>query len=339
MMKSLSFLLLLGVVAANGGLLKLTDKDQAQIKGLKKLLANLEGVYPTCNMVLFSELVDYNTADERCKSFDMGTGGDVAGNLATVNDDGKNTDLKMLLAMAYPQSDGKWADNEWVWVGLRKVFNNDGSKKGRTYDADDWQWADGSSPNDYFAWLRGQPDQKPSTVDGVKYLQNQMRINHGGKWDDTFAYKTHPYACDYQGKYILSATQKSWEDAKAACAEAGLIMAKVRNAGEVEEMKTAMKYFLGEEDESLRVFDPTNWVWLGGNDDDTEGVWQWNDGEAIDADWYAAMPWREPNPDNSDRINGGRTQNFLAFSKWGEFDDSFNSHKRQRPFACQCPGT
>ena len=48
-----------------------------------------------------------------------------------------------------------------------------------------------------------------------------------GEWDDTFKYKTHPYACDYQGKYILSATMKTWSGAKKACEAAGLMLAKV----------------------------------------------------------------------------------------------------------------
>lgn len=336
MMKSSILLLLIGLVAAEE-LLELTDNDKKQIRGLKALLTNLDGVYPTCSLVLFSEMVDYDTADQACKEFDIGSGGAVKGNLATVNSEEKNTDLKLLLEMAYPESTGKWADDEWVWVGLRKTKNNDGSKKGRTYDAADWSWADGSTPIDFHKWLRGQPDQKPDKVDGVKFLQNQMRINHDGKWDDTFAYKTHPYACDYQGKYILSATKKSWSHAKESCANAGLIMAKVRNAAEVEEMKAAGEYFLGAVDDSLREFDPSNWIWLGGNDADEEGVWKWNDGDAIE--WFAEMPWREKNPDNSDRMNGGRTQNFLAISKWGLFDDSFDTTKRERPFACQCPGT
>jgi len=336
MMKSSILLLLIGLVSAEE-LLKLTEGDKKQIRGLKRLLNNLDGVYPTCNLVLFSELVDFETADERCKSFDIGTGGAMKGNLATVNEDAKNTDLKLLLEMAYPVSDGKWADNEWVWVGLRKEHNNDGSKKGKIYDAKDWEWADGSAPTDYERWMRNQPDQRPDKVDGVKYLQNQMRINHDGMWDDTFAYKTHPYACDYQGKYILSATPKSWSHAKLACEDAGLHMAKVRTAAEVEEIKAAGEYFLGPVDESLKEFDQTNWIWLGGNDADEEGVWKWNDGE--DIAWFDDMPWRPPNPDNSDRINGGRTQNYLAISKWGLFDDSFDSPKRERPFACQCPGT
>lgn len=66
-----------------------------------------------------------------------------------------------------------------------------------------------------------------------------------GHWDDTFKFKTHPYACDYQGKYILSATQRTWSAAQHACEEAGLQLAKVRSDQEVEEMKKAALHFLG----------------------------------------------------------------------------------------------
>ena len=328
-------LLLLLLLFICSAVAKLSKVEEKQISGLKNLISNLEGIYPTCNMVLFSEMVDFNTANERCKRFHLGR--EVEGNLATVNNKDKNTDLKLLLKMAYPTSSGKWAADEWVWAGLRKIKNNAGSSKGKKYNADDWAWADETTPQDFHMWMAGQPDQDMRKVEKVKYFQNQMRINHKGRWDDTFVDKIHPFACDYQGKYIMSATKKSWSKAKEACENAGLILAKVRSSQEVEEITSAAKLFLGAVDDTLRVFDPNNWIWLGGNDADEEDVWKWNDGDAIE--WFADMPWREPNPDNSDRMNGGRTQNFLSISKWGEFDDSFDAQERKRPFACQCPGT
>ena len=314
----------------------LSEIKQKQIDGLAELLTDLDGVYATCQLVLFREEVDFKTAENNCKKFELG--GNVEGQLATVNDDVKNTDLKLLLAMAYPKSSGLWASDEWVWAGLRKVKNNKGDKKGLVYNPADWEWADGSTPKDYKNWIKDQPDQRAIAKDGIKYLQNQMRINHNGGWDDTFAYKTHPYACDYQGKYILSATRKSWSDAKQACEDAALIMAKVRNPEEVEEMKSAGEYFLGPVDPSLRVFDAANWIWLGGNDAEEEGVWEWNDGQSFGG-WFKNMPWRKRQPDNGNFLSGAGTQNYLAISKKGFFDDSFDSPERKRPFACQCPDT
>merc|ERR1712224_51446 len=90
--------ILLCLIGASQALLGL---DKSQIHGLKKLLKNLDaGVFPTCNLVLFSEKVDFNTAEKNCENFDIGMGADQVGNLATVNDEEKNTDLKLLLGMA-----------------------------------------------------------------------------------------------------------------------------------------------------------------------------------------------------------------------------------------------
>merc|ERR1719204_2284908 len=36
---------------------------------------------------------------------------------------------------------------------------NNKDPKSKTYNAADWEWADGSHPNDYFKWARKQPDQ------------------------------------------------------------------------------------------------------------------------------------------------------------------------------------
>lgn len=42
--------------------------NEQQLHGLKKLLKNLDsGVFPTCRIVLFSELVDFNTAEKNCE--------------------------------------------------------------------------------------------------------------------------------------------------------------------------------------------------------------------------------------------------------------------------------
>merc|ERR1719233_198385 len=125
-----------------------------------------------------------------------------------------------------------------------------------------------------------------------------------------------------------------WSEAKDACEEAGLTLAKVRSNAEVEEITAAADYFLGERDSSLKVWDPANWIWLGGTDKEKEGVWKWVDGSKIEY----KLKWRRPNPDNADFIEGA-TQNVLAISRFGEFDDSFDHKEKQRAFACQCPGT
>jgi len=308
------------------------------MKAFKKLLKGLDdGVLATCNIVLFSELVDFDTADQNCKNFNIGSGRGEAGNLATVNDAEKNKDLKTLLEMAYPiaeQPKGKWGQTHWVWGGLRKTEDNNNPDPG-PFNPLFWEWADGSNPL-WSNWLRSQPDQRSLTqgssgcTQTVCY-QNQMRINHKGQWDDTYTFKVHPYACDYRGKYILSKSPKTWHGAKAACEEAGLHLAKIRNVEEVEEIKQAAVYFLGQADPTWGIWDKNNWIWTGGSDAATEGDWRWLDNTPVE-DWK--LPWRRrAGNDNA----GRRGQHVLSISRWGEFDDS--RWKKKRPFACQCPGS
>jgi len=336
--RALLLLALLGFVACI---------DKKQMRAFKKLLTGLDsGVFATCNIAFFKELTNYNDADKNCKNFDIGTGRAEEGNLVTVEDESKNNELKLLLDFAYPekqQPKGKWGDTMWVWAGLRKTKNNDDPKKATKYNAEDWQWADGSHPNNYYKWMRKQPDQsvlkykKKGCNENPRCFQNQMRINHRGQWDDTFKFKTHPYACDYQGKYILAAEKKTWEKAKNACADAGLQLAKVRNNGEVEEMKEAIQFFLGPDDPNWELWDANNWIWLGGSDLEEEGVWKWLDGSPVE-DWE--VPWKHRAGNDDAAYLGKTSQGALAISRWGQFDDSFHNHRRRtRPFACQCPGT
>lgn len=143
------------------------DINMDQLNGMKELLKGLDkGVFATCSIVLFSDLVDFDTADKNCTNFTIGSGMEEVGNLATVNDEVKNRDLQALLEMAYPleqQPGNKWGPTMWVWAGLRKT-NNNNSKKPGPYNPADWEWADGSHPTTYSSWLgagtnKAQPDQ------------------------------------------------------------------------------------------------------------------------------------------------------------------------------------
>ena len=83
---------------------------------------------------------------------------------------------------------------------MRKITDLEVETPAEDYNPDEWAWTDGSHPNETFSrWMDNQPDQNSKKNSGTKYYQNQMRINHDGEWDDTYAYKEHPYACDYQG--------------------------------------------------------------------------------------------------------------------------------------------
>lgn len=350
-------ILLLLVIA--GSVTALSTLALSQIEGLQKLLKGDQTAIATCKIVFFKELVDYNVADEHCKSFEIGSGRAEKGNLVTVNTDEKNQQLQVLLDLAYPVADpevGKWGSTRWVWAGLRKTKNTDDTNVQRgDYDPLEWEWADGTNPTEFQQWLNfgeknSQPDQdnmkKGKKIKGVsgddatcnedpRCFQNQMRINHEGAWDDTYKFRKHPYACDYRGKYILSSEPSTWKEAGSACDAAGLHLAMVRSPAEVEEIKTAMVYFLGDADVSWGTWDANNWIWLSGNDVEEEGVWRWYNGDLAET-WD--MPWRnKAGKDNAKYLSDGG-QNAMAISRWGEFDDSFQDQvERKRPFACQCP--
>lgn len=326
------------LVASSVSLTHAIDKDH--MAGMRKLLKKYPTVFPTCSLVFFSNLVDYDTAEQKCKQLDAVTGKGRKFRLVTVKRIQKNHDLTDMLELAYPyseQPEDKFAPTKWVWTGLRKVKNNEGEDAGQ-YHNDDWRWADGSRPNNFYLWLISSPEQAmlqrgEDGCDEDKCYQNQMVINHEGLWDDTFKFKKHPYACDYNGKYILSDEHKTWQEAKMACEEAGLYLAKVRSAKEVEEIKRAASLYLTKADPSWGTWDQNNWIWTGGNDLENENDWRWLDGTPVE-DWD--LPWKE----KAGKDNAGSGQNALALSRWGEFDDSFdNDTTRSRPFACQCPGS
>jgi len=150
----MKYILLLFILGLSVEQASSAELDMAQIRGMRNLLESLDGVYATCNMILFSEMVDYKTADDNCKNFDIGKSTKYEGNLATVNDEDKNMQLMLLLSMAYTKNNrtkkgDKWAADQWVWAGMRKTQNNKGNRKAKKYNPEDWEWADGSHPKDY----------------------------------------------------------------------------------------------------------------------------------------------------------------------------------------------
>ena len=357
-----------------------------QVFGIKDLIKNLpNNHFQTCNLVLSTNRANFTTAESRCQQLSARVAMNrQRGTLATINSKEANDELTMLLNIALPieeQSKFKYAGNRWVWTGLRKVHNTDTRHikkidKRIPYNASDWEWYDGSTPKNFESWDKGQPDQRPLKP-GEKSndyeesgqcqgendcRQNQMRVNHDGKWDDAFAFEEHPYACDYRGKYLVSAEEKTWTEAKEACEAAGLSLATTRSLDEVKELRRALVYFLGRsgfeacegefgnhdkknpdsnEPKNKKVctsatmeerWDVEHWAWTGGNDEADEGHFRWTDGTEVVFDGF---PWI--GSAGNDNKSKGRApgQNYLTISKWGEFDDSYEEKKR--PFACECP--
>lgn len=351
-----------------------------QVIGLKNLVRKLPNhVFPTCHLVLVADLANFTSAENRCKRLPaMLSRTKKAGTLATVNSREANDFLTLLFNAALPkhkQHRNTFAGTRWVWTGLRKTkkINQKHIRKvenRKPYNAEDWQWYDGSTPKDFENWNRGQPDQRPLKM-GKKSSdykhsgickerlcrQNQMRLNHEGMWDDAFSFEEHPFACDYQGKYIVSAEMKTWEEAKAACEAAGLQLATVRNLEETDQLRRALIFFLGEsgfdnckgafgngkdyehgvgQSNCVKVkrkkrWDPIHWAWTGGNDLKKEGDYRWTDGTVV---LFEGFPWIANAGDNNGSKRKAKGQNSLTISKWGEFDDSYGHDKK--PFACEC---
>jgi len=293
----------------------------------------------------------------------MGGGGEGEGSLVTVDSKVRNSHLMFLHDLAYPEGEEETSEEtKWAWSGLRKVNNNDVKYKKKkmkkkkqvvkAYNADDWEWkGTGASPGGFHNWPRKKKNSRPdqewlnNNKKGKKLgcyekggcFQNQVKISQqSSSWEDSWAFEVHPFACDYRGKYILSNEPKTWLKAKKACEAAGLTLAMVRSTEEVKEMKQAIQFFLGEGDASWKTWDNRNWLWLGGNDLEEEGVWKWLNGEAVET-WN--VPWRiKAGKDNADFLKGSDGQHAIAFSRGGQFDDSYHdAKKRKRAFACQCP--
>jgi hypothetical protein len=178
--------------------------------------------------------------------------------------------------------------------------------------------------------------RKKGCVESGGCFQNQVKISQKtSSWEDSWAFESHPYACDYKGRYILSKERKTWVKAKKACAAAGLTLAMVTSKKEVREMKEAIIFFLGD-DQSSKMWSNSNWIWLGGNDLEEEGTWKWLNGDLVET-WD--IPWKaKSGNDNAEFLRGSDGQHALAFSRDGLFDDSFHdSRYKKRAFACQCP--
>lgn len=319
-----------------------------QAEALNNLTGN-RNVYATCDYVIFTEHVNFDEAEDRCRAVNMGMTSTTGwGRLATVDGEQKNLELSDLMKVAFgasvgPELGGKYNATNWLWVGLRKVnnlLNEDGTMtyaemkkaakkmKGSKSPAEDWEWEDSLPADpDWMNWDNDQPDQAPDTDLNT---QTHVRMYKKGLWDDTFDYNESPYACDYQGRYIIVESEMVVSDAQAACETAGLTLAKVRSVAENEELKAAINAFLPLESEE--EWDNSNWVWIGVNDLASAGNFIHNDGEEIPFD----IPWKVGQPDHSQTRFGDIVEHYVAVNRGGLWDDSYGE-VHHRPFACMCP--
>ena len=154
-----------------------------------------------------------------------------------------------------------------------------------------WKWVTGEAWS-YTNWNKAQPDN--AFAEGEHYLQLYYPA---GNWNDARAVVALGYICEwdydmreqaastgnpykfYDGHTFqyIKATAK-WSVAKTACEALGGHLATSTSAGKNE--------FL------LSIIGATSW--LGGTDEETEGVWKWITGET----WSYAN-WNSGEPNNS----------------------------------------
>ena len=223
-----------------------------------------QDVVSTCRYILFKTFQTWNQAEANCKKIPMPITHTNA-SLAVIKTREDNLDITHLLQLAYgvKRVGRKFDRRNWVWVGLRKVLNNDKKLKKKergpdSFNASEWRWADGSIP-EYSRWMRDMPDQDN---EGKHRFQNHVSVNKRGRWDDSFSYKEMPYACNYCGKYIVINRHVTWHHAQRLCKSYGLTFAKVDSKRDNDDLNMAAIMAMGEQPEPKRWND-TNWIWIG----------------------------------------------------------------------------
>ena len=92
---------------------------------------------------------------------------------------------------------------------------------------------------------------------GSLMVQLEVDTREEEGWQEVVSYWEGP-------KYKLYKEEKTWSNAEAHCQADGGHLASVISEGEQEEV--------------IAELDDKSWVWLGGSDSDSEGVWRWTDG-------------------------------------------------------------
>ena len=127
--------------------------------------------------------------------------------------------------------------------------------------------------------------------------------------------------------YFWSTVRKNWEDSKYHCEGEGGHLAAVTSL-EIH------NFLMQKVNKELVELD--TWFWIGGSEQETEGIWEWEDGSEWEFTKWANETIQQPNKDRADhkclQIYGGRT----ASNGWND-----NKCAYQRRFICSwkiCPG-
>lgn len=155
------------------------DPVAIQARKMSHLLKR-QDVVATCRYMLFKAYKSFYDAKHACEHVEWPFT-HAGANLAYVKTKEENREIRILLQVAHGirQTGHNFNRDNWVWVGLRKVLNNDKvlSKSERgpaSFNETEWQWLDGTHPN-FTHWMRSQPDQEKKRP--YKGLQNFVQVS------------------------------------------------------------------------------------------------------------------------------------------------------------------
>lgn len=214
----------------------------------------------------YGEPASWESAERRC----VATGGHL------MSLDTETTSNALHKALGSPLSAERAA-----WIGLQLVGKNAQGK---------WKWI---TPEDVGAtsWNTGEPNN----FDGHEACAEWLVAD--GRWNDTRCDLQQAYLCQSKAdkpltckrgrpftvastSYCLNPAERSWADARRACAADGGTLAVLRTTEENQAVRDAM----------AARFAATK-IWIGLTDVAEEGNWNWVSGAAVDFNaWYPGEP-------------------------------------------------
>lgn len=211
------------------------------------------------------------------------------GHLVTINDRAEENWLR-----------NTFSRTEGLWIGI-----NDAGSEGT------FEWANGEAVT-YTNWAPGEPNNAGGVQDygWLNYLE--------GQWDDNFNNSTLRGIIEvdpdspppepggtktYNGNtYKFTSSSQTWEEAEAEAIQAGGHLVTINDRAE--------ETWLREN------FSKTEGLWIGINDAQQEGRFEWASGEAV-----TYTNWAPGEPNNAGNFQDYGWLNYLG----GQWDDNFNS--------------
>jgi hypothetical protein len=239
----------------------------------------------------YSQEDDWLTAEERCVKN--------GGHLMTLSSEA--TSKALHAALGSPIGAGRAA-----WIGLEL-------KKGKPKN--EWRWTSGEALTDA-SWNAGEPNNFGGGEGCGEWLVAD------GRWNDTRCDMAQPYLCQSKtektiacktgrafsvagASYCLNGVERTFADAKRACAADG---------GGLAVLKTTEENRLVREAMAARFSAPR--MWIGLNDRAEEGTWVWVSGAPMEHE-----AWLPEEPNN---FNGESCVELYADSwRWNDRDCAY----------------